>query len=122
MPKPIAVGRFLPDIRLQDSSGATRCGGGLRNGDPCRPITLKLGNGLCTQAIDLPTDGLDKNKRYMVTFTVKGSAAGSPQNKSSRRAEVLPAQASTRDHVVSPDQENSCQTTNPLAHTHAKSF
>ncbi|XP_060857415.1 LOW QUALITY PROTEIN: uncharacterized protein LOC132934999 [Metopolophium dirhodum] len=117
MPKPPADDgrrhRFLPDIRTgQDISGGTttRC---LRNVDPSRPITLQLGNGPCAQAIDLPTDKLDKNRRYFVTFTIKGAGDGS---RNRHRPPAPPAFRSDgrRGHAVD------CNP--PLAHTHAKSF
>lgn len=105
MPKPgdCGRGRFLPDIRQQQEPAGgpgTKC---LRNVDPSRPITLQLGNGPCTQAIDLPTDKLDKNKRYLVTFTIKGASDG-PQDRRQRPP---------------PTREDGHR---PLAHTHAKSF
>lgn len=111
MPKPVADGhgRFLPDIRSHDLPGATRC---LRNVDPSRPITLHLANGPCTQAIDLPTDRLDKNKRYFVTFTIKGGTDGRLPPSKHRPGPSRPYQ----NHDA-----GRCQTP-PLAHTHAKSF
>ncbi|XP_026818588.1 uncharacterized protein LOC113557326 [Rhopalosiphum maidis] len=105
--------RFLPDIRAgQDTSGGatTRC---LRNVDPSRPITLQLGNGPCAQAIDLPTDKLDKNRRYFVTFTIKGAADGA-HNKHRPPAPPAFRPDGRRGHGVD------CNP--PLAHTHAKSF
>ncbi|XP_050061622.1 uncharacterized protein LOC114130078 [Aphis gossypii] len=118
MPKPPADDgrrhRFLPDIRTsgQDTSGGTttRC---LRNVDPSRPITLQLGNGPCAQAIDLPTDKLDKNRRYYVTFTIKGAADGA-HNKHRPPAPPAFRADGRRGHGVD------CNP--PLAHTHAKSF
>lgn len=45
----------------------------LKNVDPSKPVTLELIHGTEKQIISLPTDKLDKNKRYYVTFTIKGS-------------------------------------------------
>ncbi|XP_050438356.1 uncharacterized protein LOC126844301 isoform X2 [Adelges cooleyi] len=101
MPKPVADRRrFLPDIK-QDGCRATRC---LRNVDPSKPITLKLANGSCSQAIDLPTEKLDKNKRYLVTFTIKG------------------AEPPSKHRVAPPLLRGNSDQHPPLAHTHAKSF
>ncbi|XP_050527691.1 uncharacterized protein DDB_G0287625-like isoform X1 [Daktulosphaira vitifoliae] len=99
MPKLVADRqRFLPDIR-QDGPRATRC---LRNVDPSKPITLHFENGSCSQVIDLPTDKLDKNKRYFVTLTIKDTDL---QEKNRTVTPIL----SDNNHTL-------------LAHTHAKSF
>lgn len=37
-----------------------------------KAVTLELCHGNDKQVISLPTDRLDQNKRYYVTFTVKG--------------------------------------------------
>lgn len=39
--------------------------------DPSKPVTLELIHGSEKQIISLPTEKLDKNKRYYVTFTIK---------------------------------------------------
>ncbi|KAK8401878.1 hypothetical protein O3P69_001165 [Scylla paramamosain] len=44
---------------------------GLRNYDPRNPLTVELQHGQARQQIVLPTDLLDKNKKYHLTFTIK---------------------------------------------------
>jgi len=39
--------------------------------DPRRPVTLELSHGGERQVIALPTERLDRTKRYYVTFTIK---------------------------------------------------
>lgn len=41
--------------------------------NPKKAVTLELCHGNDKQVISLPADRLDQNKRYYVTFTVKGS-------------------------------------------------
>lgn len=62
---------FLPHIHAKKSQG----------------VTLELCHGNDKQIISLPADKLDKNKRYYVTFTVKGQETGSPtsEEEDSRR-------------------------------------
>ncbi|XP_063232141.1 uncharacterized protein LOC134536319 [Bacillus rossius redtenbacheri] len=60
-----ARGGFLPRI----DPGLPR---GLRYVDPSRPVTLELSRGADRQVVSLPTERLDRNKRYYVTFTIKG--------------------------------------------------
>ncbi|KAG5891757.1 hypothetical protein JTB14_012491 [Gonioctena quinquepunctata] len=43
--------------------------------NPKKSVTLELSHGTDKQVISLPTDRLDQNKRYYVTFTVKGHEA-----------------------------------------------
>ncbi|GLH13301.1 Uncharacterized protein GBIM_17887, partial [Gryllus bimaculatus] len=62
------AGGFLPRIDL----GSAGPGRSLRYVDPARPVTLELSHGRDKQVISLPTDKLDRNKRYYVTFTIKG--------------------------------------------------
>lgn len=47
-------------------------GGFLPTINPKKAVTLELSHGNDKQVISLPTDKLDQNKRYYVTFTVKG--------------------------------------------------
>ncbi|CAH0384964.1 unnamed protein product [Bemisia tabaci] len=81
MPKPTTVGRrngFLPQIeggkKQRSQEAGTDIAKYLRNVDPTRPVTLELSHGPERQVISLPTEKLDKNKRYYVTFTIKGGA------------------------------------------------
>ncbi|CAG4931837.1 unnamed protein product [Parnassius apollo] len=89
MPKPLTAvpssksKGFLPKINSKPPSGANKA-----------HVTLEVSHGTEKQLIALPAEKLDKNKRYYVTFTVKGSeptsdndnatAAASPNNKSVR--------------------------------------
>lgn len=47
--------------------------GFLPNISPKKSVTVELTQGADKQIISLPTDRLDQNKRYYVTFTVKGN-------------------------------------------------
>lgn len=61
------VGSFyLPKILTGHGGG----GGGLKGGSK---VSLELSQGNSKQLIPLPSDKLDSNKRYYVTFTVKGN-------------------------------------------------
>ncbi|CAH1392905.1 unnamed protein product [Nezara viridula] len=66
MPKP---GSFLP--KLVNEEGHSELAKTLRFVDPSRPLTLELSHGSEKQVITLPTEKLDKSKRYFVTFTIK---------------------------------------------------
>ncbi|KAL1500744.1 hypothetical protein ABEB36_006189 [Hypothenemus hampei] len=63
----------IPKIGFGDS---TQCkpgmGGQLPNINSKKAVMLELSHGNDKQVISLPTDKLDENKRYYVTFTVKG--------------------------------------------------
>ncbi|XP_066157611.1 inversin isoform X2 [Euwallacea fornicatus] len=48
--------------------------------NPKKAVTLELSHGTDKQVISLPTDKLDQNKRYYVTFTVKGQEGGSSED------------------------------------------
>ncbi|XP_065211635.1 ankycorbin-like isoform X2 [Planococcus citri] len=66
---------FLPRIddkptQRKQPTEIAKC---LKNVDPSKPVTLELIHGAEKQIISLPTEKLDKNKRYYVTFTIKGS-------------------------------------------------
>lgn len=54
--------------------------------DPSRPVTLELSHGSEKQVISLPTERLDRNKRYYVTFTIKGGPSGSKEVKQAQSA------------------------------------
>ncbi|XP_064106074.1 protein phosphatase 1 regulatory subunit 12A-like [Macrobrachium nipponense] len=47
---------------------------GLRNYDPKKPLTVELQHGQARQQITLPTEILDKSKKYHLTFTIKPSS------------------------------------------------
>lgn len=67
MPKPSTAGGsnkskgFLPKIDAKPPTGSKA------------HVTLEVSHGNEKQLIALPAEKLDKNKRYYVTFTVKGS-------------------------------------------------
>lgn len=71
--KTSGVGSFyLPKIL---TSGSSKCRGG--------KVSLELSHGNNKQLIPLPSEKLDSNKRYYVTFTVKGNEPNSgnkPEN------------------------------------------
>ncbi|GBP61177.1 Ankyrin repeat, PH and SEC7 domain containing protein secG [Eumeta japonica] len=78
MPKPSTAGGaarskgFLPKINSKPPTGA----GGKAH------VTLEVSHGSEKQLIALPAERLDRNKRYYVTFTVKGSEPPSDDNGS----------------------------------------
>lgn len=75
MPKTSNEPSFLPRIdsgKQQMEGQAAEIARCLRYVDPSRPVTLELSHGSDRQVISLPTEKLDKNKRYYVTFTIKG--------------------------------------------------
>nr|XP_023022451.1 ankyrin repeat domain-containing protein 12 isoform X1 [Leptinotarsa decemlineata] len=51
--------------------------------NPKKAVTLELSHGTDKQVISLPTDRLEQNKRYYVTFTVKGHDASPPELENS---------------------------------------
>lgn len=69
MPKPTTAGPsvkskgFLPKINSKPPTGSGKA----------HVTTLEVSHGTEKQLIALPAERLDKNKRYYVTFTVKGS-------------------------------------------------
>ena len=44
--------------------------------DPQMPLTLELQHAGQRHTVSLPTDSLDKNKKYYVTFTINSSQVG----------------------------------------------
>ncbi|OWR50190.1 hypothetical protein KGM_214584 [Danaus plexippus plexippus] len=83
MPKPAtAVSKtrskgFLPKINSKPPSGKAH-------------VTLEVSHGTERQLIALPAEKLDKNKRYYVTFTVKGSEPPSDNDNSSPKTSKSP--------------------------------
>lgn len=59
-------------------------------------VTLELCHGNDKQVISLPAERLDQNKRYYVTFTVKGN-----ENNSSVSNEEVNAKGSSVGHMHS---------------------
>lgn len=78
MPKPATAGPsskskgFLPKINSKPPAGGGKA-----------HVTLEVSHGTEKQLIALPAEKLDKNKRYYVTFTVKGSEPTSDNDNSS---------------------------------------
>ncbi|XP_049878013.1 protein phosphatase 1 regulatory subunit 12A isoform X2 [Pectinophora gossypiella] len=78
MPKPATAGPstkskgFLPKINNKPPTGPGKA-----------HVTLEVSHGTERQLIALPAEKLDKNKRYYVTFTVKGSEPPSDNDNSS---------------------------------------
>ncbi|XP_030764680.1 ankyrin repeat domain-containing protein 12 isoform X2 [Sitophilus oryzae] len=66
----------IPKIGFGNST-VCRPGGVLPSINKKKTVTLELSHGADKQVISLPTDKLDQNKRYYVTFTVKGQDKGS---------------------------------------------
>ncbi|CAK1552267.1 unnamed protein product [Leptosia nina] len=83
MPKPATAGTtaksksFLPKIHAKPSSSSGKA-----------HVTLEVSHGTEKQLIALPAEKLDKNKRYYVTFTVKGSEPPSDDNASPTSANI----------------------------------
>lgn len=48
--------------------------------DPSLPLTLELKHGGQLHKVRLPTDSLDKSKKYFVTFTIDKAASGLANN------------------------------------------
>ncbi|VVC94844.1 unnamed protein product [Leptidea sinapis] len=77
MPKPATAGpqtkskSFLPKINPTPSTSSGKA-----------HVTLEVSHGSEKQLIAIPAEKLDKNKRYYVTFTVKGSEPPSDDNSS----------------------------------------
>ncbi|XP_039757781.1 ankyrin repeat domain-containing protein 50 [Pararge aegeria] len=76
MPKPVTAGAavkskgFLPKINSKPPSGKAH-------------VTLEVSHGTEKQLIALPAEKLDRNKKYYVTFTVKGSEPPSDNDNAS---------------------------------------
>lgn len=71
----------IPKIGFNDTSCKPGMGF-LPTINPKKSVTLELSHGADKQVISLPTDRLDQNKRYYVTFTVKGQDnISSPSNE-----------------------------------------
>ncbi|CAH0550681.1 unnamed protein product [Brassicogethes aeneus] len=69
----------IPKIGFPECKPGTA--GFLPSINPKKSVTLELSHGPEKQLISLPTDRLDQNKRYYVTFTVKGheNSTSSPE-------------------------------------------
>ncbi|RVE55310.1 hypothetical protein evm_000208 [Chilo suppressalis] len=83
MPKPATAGStakskgFLPKINSKPPTGSSKA-----------HVTLEVSHGTEKQLIALPAERLDKNKRYYVTFTVKGSEPTSDNDNASPNAPI----------------------------------
>ncbi|XP_072391834.1 uncharacterized protein [Diabrotica undecimpunctata] len=67
----------IPKIGFNSVECKPGTGGFLPTINPKKAVTLELTHGSDKQIISLPTNKLDQNKRYYVTFTVKGHDAPS---------------------------------------------
>ncbi|XP_059087785.1 ankyrin repeat domain-containing protein 50-like isoform X2 [Tigriopus californicus] len=56
------------------SSAPNRFGSSIQTFDPKDPLTLELHHGRQSHSVQLPTETLDKNKKYFVTFTLNQSS------------------------------------------------
>jgi hypothetical protein len=85
MPKPVTAGPgtkskgFLPKINSKPPTGSGKA-----------HVTLEVSHGTEKQLIALPAERLDKNKRYYVTFTVKGSEPTSDNDNTSPNTTLNP--------------------------------
>jgi hypothetical protein len=75
-PAPRTSDGFLPRIEASPSRANSTIPSSyecraLQHVDPSRPVTLELSHGGERQVIALPTERLDRTKRYYVTFTIK---------------------------------------------------
>uniref|UniRef100_A0AAR5QFV8 Uncharacterized protein n=1 Tax=Dendroctonus ponderosae TaxID=77166 RepID=A0AAR5QFV8_DENPD len=73
-------------------SNSTNCkpgtAGFLPSINPKKAVMLELSHGTDKQVISLPTDKLDQNKRYYVTFTVKGQDAASSEENAAGNGHI----------------------------------
>ncbi|XP_045453323.1 ankycorbin [Melitaea cinxia] len=86
MPKAATAGpskskSFLPKINAKPPSGKAH-------------VTLEVSHGTERQLIALPAEKLDKNKRYYVTFTVKGSEPPSDNDNASPKSALKTTRSS----------------------------
>ncbi|KAG7161805.1 hypothetical protein Hamer_G007457, partial [Homarus americanus] len=80
---------------------------GLRNYDPKKPLTVELQHGQARQQIILPTDILDKNKKYHLTFSIKPTTPVPAPSQSPTKEEVVEEEAV----VVPPERSASAPET-----------
>ncbi|KAL3285618.1 hypothetical protein HHI36_000146 [Cryptolaemus montrouzieri] len=80
----------IPKIGFNNCKPGT---GFLPNINPKKAVTLELCHGNDKQVISLPADRLDQNKRYYVTFTVKGNE---PHSATSEASNSHPAHRHSR--------------------------
>lgn len=52
-------------------------------------VSVELTQGNDKQIISLPTDRLDQNKRYYVTFTMKGDEPSPPEEESNNQISTI---------------------------------
>ncbi|XP_071447314.1 uncharacterized protein [Hetaerina americana] len=118
---------FLPRIdTVQDNLSSPFAGvGTLRSKylDPSRPVTLDLSqSGDRRQVISLPTQKVDKPKRYLVTFTIKpgsGSTDGVTITTKEGQVKVGPIKGDKSSPALSESPESDPTS---FRHRHAKSL
>lgn len=71
----------IPKIGFTSNQCKPGTGGFLPTIGQKKAVTLELCHGTDKQVISLPADKLDQNKRYYVTFTVKGSESTPPNEE-----------------------------------------
>ncbi|XP_068232631.1 uncharacterized protein [Palaemon carinicauda] len=72
---------------------------GLRNYDPKKPLTVELQHGQARQQITLPTEILDKSKKYHLTFTIKPSSPTKGSQSSEEGNQVVERSASAPETI-----------------------
>ena len=100
----------------------------LRSYDPSKPLRLELNHGGQKQALELPTQLLDKNKKYHVSFSIRptdgdaggGGAVGKPGAPAPERGAFSDGEAAARTQRQ--EQTGGSAPGNPDRHTHAKSL
>ncbi|XP_066967723.1 uncharacterized protein [Macrobrachium rosenbergii] len=72
---------------------------GLRNYDPKKPLTVELQHGQARQQITLPTEILDKSKKYHLTFTIKPSSPTKESQSPEEGNQVVERSASAPETI-----------------------
>ena len=108
----------------------------LRDYDPSKPLRLELNHGGQKQALELPTQLLDKNRKYHVSFSIRptdggGGEGGSEVGTVGKPGAAAKAAAAERGafsdgEAVAPTQRHEktggSAPGDPDRHTHAKSL
>jgi hypothetical protein len=85
--------------------------------DPSCPLTLELKHGGQKHRVSLPTENLDKSKKYYVTFTINNRGRGNKISRdSSQFEEEEEAEEEQKDqiHQINPNDENHQQHRNVI--------
>ncbi|XP_043192897.1 uncharacterized protein LOC122365605 isoform X3 [Amphibalanus amphitrite] len=100
----------------------------LRSYDPSKPLRLELNHGGQKQALELPTQLLDKNRKYQVSFSIRptdgataeGGAEKPPGAATNERGAFSDGEAAARTERQ--EQTGGSAPGDPDRHTHAKSL